>query len=597
MTRVVYLFSILLFSGCLHGQTGDLSGYWKNEQGVGANWGQYWDKVWFVSISDRWKEYFEGKAIAGDTVSGRLVKINLENWERTENRLEMVPSGVRVMKVLTPAPADSSFTAGKELTRMGFYTFYQNIPNPVFDEKHRDWEIKSWFQDGDTMVTVFYDYGHKSHVEKGVFVRHDSIQSLRWLSEEHNTCFTREVLHYKLERNGIIHVNMRDIDGDCRHTLDYARSATIHNRYAPNGHLPDWKKWVPIDAVTVAIPGKTEKAPAKNWIQAIRIGGEPVEGDLSVFKTQPLKIPFHAELELHIFQSGWEKRLVYQLEGARDDWRQAPDSDIIRFSFLPPGNYIFRLARASEAPGQNGYLAEIRLRFAPPFYLTPLFWLAIGLTGGLVILSAFWMRDRRRKRRDELRRQIARELHDDIGSTLSSISILAEAAKRSRKDAAEEGRINAIGNKAREAVEHIGDMVWSLGPKEISTERLLQRMKDFAMEILDPQDIAVHFEAASELRSLQFKAEQSKDLYLLFKEAVNNAAKYSQAKNVWVNLSKKERKIHLEIRDDGKGFDPDHSKRGNGLGNMQARAERLGGELAVESAVGRGTRVLLSFPG
>lgn len=106
----------------------------------------------------------------------------------------------------------------------------------------------------------------------------------------------------------------------------------------------------------------------------------------------------------------------------------------------------------------------------------------------------------------------------------------------------------------------------------------------------------MHFEINESLYTTRLAAEQRKDFYLFFKESINNAAKYAQAKNVWVELTQKETQLSLTITDDGIGFDPLKVKKGNGLKNMQVRAQHLGGQCFVRSGVGEGTTVLLSFP-
>ncbi len=187
-------------------------------------------------------------------------------------------------------------------------------------------------------------------------------------------------------------------------------------------------------------------------------------------------------------------------------------------------------------------------------------------------------------REAETRKRIARDLHDDVGSTLSSISILSAA-----------GGQTSLGEKARQAMESMDDVVWSVNPANDSMERILQRMKAFTIELLEPQGISLHFLADEAIKTINLPMELRKDFYLLFKEAANNAAKYSAAADVWVSVTNTNGQLHLEIRDNGLGFDPALVKRGNGLGNMQRRAERLGAELRIESKPGEGTMVRVNY--
>ncbi len=210
----------------------------------------------------------------------------------------------------------------------------------------------------------------------------------------------------------------------------------------------------------------------------------------------------------------------------------------------------------------------------------------LGLSGllALSLLSFFLWRNRQRTRarlrEAENRVRIARDLHDDLGSTLSSISILSEAVKQPE-----------IGEKARQAMESMDDIIWSVNPQNDTMANVLQRMKQFAAEMLEPQSIALHFQADESVADLNLPMEQRKDFYLLFKEAVNNAAKYSGASDVWVSVQAENGGLNLEVRDNGRGFDVEQVKRGNGLWNMQRRAERMGGKFELESRVGEGTVV------
>ncbi len=185
-------------------------------------------------------------------------------------------------------------------------------------------------------------------------------------------------------------------------------------------------------------------------------------------------------------------------------------------------------------------------------------------------------------REAETRQRIARDLHDDVGSTLSSISILSAASGQA-----------SLGEKARQAMESMDDVVWSVNPANDSMSNVLQRMKEFSVELFESQGITLHFEADETVKTLNLPMEQRKDFYLLFKEAANNAAKYSGASEIWVSVQSGNEGLHLEVRDNGRGFDPATVKQGNGLWNMQRRAERMGGVLVLESKVGVGTQVEL----
>jgi signal transduction histidine kinase len=193
------------------------------------------------------------------------------------------------------------------------------------------------------------------------------------------------------------------------------------------------------------------------------------------------------------------------------------------------------------------------------------------------------------------RQRIAGDLHDEMGSTLSSISILSEIAMRHLNEGIDRDRFGVIGGYARQVAEAMKDIVWSINPRNDTMEIILQRMREFSGELFEPQNMTLHFHADEVVKTLNLPMEQRKDFYLLFKEAANNAAKYSGATEVWVLVQSDNGSLRLEVRDNGRGFDPATVKQGNGLWNMQRRTERMGGKLLLESKVGEGTRVELSL--
>jgi len=210
----------------------------------------------------------------------------------------------------------------------------------------------------------------------------------------------------------------------------------------------------------------------------------------------------------------------------------------------------------------------------------------------------FWrnrQRNRVRLQEAETRQRIARDLHDEMGSTLSSISILSEAALRNMPAGADHTPYMTIGERARQVMEAMSDIVWSVNPHNDTMANVVQRMKAFSIDVLEAQGIALHFKADESIGNLNLPMEQRKDFYLLFKEALNNAAKYSNAGDVWVNVQTRDGGLVLEVRDNGRGFDPAAVKQGNGLRNIEQRAERMGGTVRLESVSNVGTTLVFDL--
>jgi signal transduction histidine kinase len=195
---------------------------------------------------------------------------------------------------------------------------------------------------------------------------------------------------------------------------------------------------------------------------------------------------------------------------------------------------------------------------------------------------------------EQMRQNISRDLHDDIGSALSSINILSKVAQV-EKDGNTQNYLQRIGDQSARMMETMGDMVWSINPRNDSMEQVMVRMREFATEILDAREIEFEFvEKVTEGTTID--SEKRRNLFLIFKEAINNAAKYSNASLLKISLTKENNHLHLKVVDNGKGFDEATVKAGNGLGNLHERAAKIDGTLSIKSKLGKGTEVALQVP-
>lgn len=195
---------------------------------------------------------------------------------------------------------------------------------------------------------------------------------------------------------------------------------------------------------------------------------------------------------------------------------------------------------------------------------------------------------------ERMRNTIARDLHDDIGSTLSSINIMSQLALNENGNASQ--HLKKIVTHSAQIMENMSDIVWSINPKNDLAEQMVFKMKEFAAEILEPAGINYSFRVQDSVEALKLDSEKRKNLFLIFKEAINNAAKYSHGTEVIINLSIQSGHLHLEVIDNGKGFDKDEPKNGNGLSNMKDRAAAITGVLQYSTEPGKGTKILLAVP-
>jgi two-component system, NarL family, sensor histidine kinase UhpB len=227
------------------------------------------------------------------------------------------------------------------------------------------------------------------------------------------------------------------------------------------------------------------------------------------------------------------------------------------------------------------------------FYLSASFVVAFLAIGAIALLMN---RNRLRQRMKELqlRNQIAADLHDEVGSSLSSIHLLSKMAVQG-KTAVPKDILNRVSENAQETMEKMSDIVWMIKPSENDGQTLAQRMERYLYELCTHQNIECSMQASA-LDQLQLNMHQRKNLYLIFKEAVNNSIKYSGTKKLEVSIAIQQTTLVMRIRDFGKGFNEETIIRGNGLANMQARAKELKGHLHINSSEEHGTELELKFP-
>jgi two-component system sensor histidine kinase UhpB len=194
---------------------------------------------------------------------------------------------------------------------------------------------------------------------------------------------------------------------------------------------------------------------------------------------------------------------------------------------------------------------------------------------------------------ERMRNTIARDLHDDIGSTLTSINVLSTVALEPQEDGFLQSSMQKIKHRSSAIMEKMDDIVWAINPQNDTMEELLTRMKEFATELLEPMNIEYQFEEKGDLAAMKLDVRRRKELYLLFKEAINNAAKYSGCRTLTIRLEQRQGSLRMEISDDGSGFDVEQVRCGNGLSNMRERAASLSGKLLIDPVIGRGTRIVL----
>lgn len=201
------------------------------------------------------------------------------------------------------------------------------------------------------------------------------------------------------------------------------------------------------------------------------------------------------------------------------------------------------------------------------------------------------------KELENIRTNIARDLHDDIGSTLTSISILSKVSQNNlSRDIHKSATIlENITEQSQQIQQAMSDIVWTIRPDNDKLENMVIRMREYVSHTLESKNIDIDFDVDKDILQETLAMEQRRDFFLVFKEAINNAAKYAQASRVIIRLSRRDNCLQLTIKDNGKGFDTSLITSSSGLKGMRERATALGANLSIESAPQNGTTVQLQF--
>lgn len=196
----------------------------------------------------------------------------------------------------------------------------------------------------------------------------------------------------------------------------------------------------------------------------------------------------------------------------------------------------------------------------------------------------------------ELRQKLSADMHDDIGSTLSSISLYTHSLLMQPQADAQRNTLEKIQQNAQNVQESIGDIIWSVNPNMDVMDQVIARMRAFGADMTEHAGISFQFTAGIGVGALSLAMAARKNLYLIYKEVINNAVKYSGGTKITVLLKEEAGLFSLMVTDDGVGFDVTAKRLGNGLSNMHRRAEEVGANITISSVKGKGTEITLVMP-
>ena len=220
----------------------------------------------------------------------------------------------------------------------------------------------------------------------------------------------------------------------------------------------------------------------------------------------------------------------------------------------------------------------------------------------LMVLAILLVRNARLKRNveiEKMRNALSRDLHDDIGSTLSSINILSRTAYshlQATHDDRTKASLEKINDRSQRLLDSMSDIIWNIRPGNDTIEEVMSRMREYATTVLEAKNINYTFNFPNEKMDCKLTMAMKNNLYLIFKEAVNNLSKYSGATNALLSLTFTEKQMRLAIEDNGKGFAMEQLSHKGGLSNMRQRAEDIGGTIDIAAAPGKGVSIVVVMP-
>ena len=443
---------------------------------------------------------------------------------------------------------------------------------------------------------------------------------------------------------GIFSVKVEELEsvaagqGQTLRAISFGRNEGLPGTQAGYGFWPgairarDGKLWIPMQSglTVVDAPGLRENPiPPPVAIERVTVDGQAIaiqdfgqRGTLS--NTAALLEYEQGEPRLHVhpgyqrirleftalsFASPANVQFKYRLRDLDQDWVDARDRRVAEYPYLRPGSYVFEVKACNDAGIWSETTARLALTAEPRFWQTRWFQVAAPTAAfvliGATVLRAVRLRHRRQIERLEMQRatereraRIAQDLHDDLGAGLTQISLnTALAQNPAMAPEVAGGLLGEIDQRARELVLALDEIVWAVQPKNDAVPSLARYLCQFAQSSLQPANIACRLEVSPHLPEAFVNAEQRHQLYLAFKEALHNVIQHAAATEVRLEIHATESTFTLSLADNGRGFQPGSEREGaDGLTNMRARLQRLGGLCEVTSALNSGTRVLLQLP-
>ncbi|WP_089896034.1 ligand-binding sensor domain-containing protein [Chitinophaga arvensicola] len=349
---------------------------------------------------------------------------------------------------------------------------------------------------------------------------------------------------------------------------------------------------------------------AKVIIRRMEVLDKPYESDTAISLLKKVELPYNQntiaiEFVPLEYTNPLKNKVQYKLEGADEDWVQAGTFRMARYTNLHPGSYIFKLRGSNNDDIWSTAPTTLEIVIRIPFWqsLWFRFLLLLLLLGIAYYFSTLYLDYKIRHEKlklekeqavDQERARISSDMHDDLGSGLSTIRLLSEVAKRKIQDPTQTREIERISETAGEMVDKMSEIIWAMSSSNDSLANLIAYMRSFAAEFLEHAHITHQFYIPETIPNIKLSGGTRRNIYLAVKESLHNVVKHAKATEVIVEV-KMHKNMTIMIKDNGKGFDQEKVRLfGNGLKNIQKRMISVGGNADISS--NNGTIVFLDIP-
>ena len=409
--------------------------------------------------------------------------------------------------------------------------------------------------------------------------------------------------------------------------------------FTPSGfRTPDGQLWFPTArGIAVVSPTESRRSydPPPVWIEEVLVDNQPVsirpesgvnrsKRTLGAKKNPPRNTvvlpPGRRQLDVQFtglsFTAPDQVLFKYGLEGLPSDTVPASTRRRVNYSFLPPGEYVFQVTACNSDGIWNDTGDTLGIIVLPYFWQTWWFKTFLTITSVLMLALIFYLESRRRLRRKleriaherELERErarIAQDIHDDLGASLTRIGMLSQSATEDLDDPPRAiVNLNLIYNTARDLTRAMDEIVWAVNPRHDTLDSLTNYIARFAHDFLSAAQIRCRLDAPTQVPDITVRSEIRHNLFLAFKETLNNAVKHSGANEVQVTFELLPAGLKVRVSDDGTGFVPNSNSNtgenrvisGYGVAGIHRRLEQIGGKVEIHSTIGQGTRVELFAP-